>query len=124
MPKSGGSDLVSASYWTLAEKALQHQWLADARRNRASVAISPTQASHSEAVKQAVDKAVSKADSSARYALTNLQNFKGSRLQEAVRTFIASQLLMEEEKKAIDEVFADLGKLSRLPRSVSSCLVK
>ena len=85
-----------------AAQALKHPWLAAARRKRASIAIL---ASPSEEQKLAVA-----ADATTRFALTNMQNFKKSRLQEAVKTFIASQLLLAEEKKAIDEVFRDLGK--------------
>jgi calcium-dependent protein kinase len=89
-------------------KALQHPWLklADERRKRASIAIQSSSATSEE------KKLGVAADQSARFALTNMQNFKRSRLQEAVKTFIASQLLMAEEKKAIDETFRDLGRSS------------
>lgn len=90
-----------------AAKALQHPWLADARRQRASMGIK-TSPSKEEQLAVA-------ADESARFALTNMQNFKKSRLQEAVKMFIKSQLLLSEEKKAIDNVFRDLGKNAHRP---------
>ena len=95
-----------------AEKALAHPWLAAARQGRASV---PTKF---EATNDAEKLEAELSSFSAMTALDNLKKATVSKKKEVIKTFIASQLLLSEEKKAINAVFRDLditcnGKLSR-----------
>ncbi|CAB9511942.1 MAP kinase-activated protein kinase 2 (Fragment) [Seminavis robusta] len=83
-----------------AEEALQHPWL---RNTRESVASSFKK----------------RASDTTRAYLNNLKNFNStSKLKQATCAFIASQLLLKQEKEAIDDVFRALdtncdGKLTK-----------
>ena len=87
-----------------AEKALCHPWLKKARLGKSGYGTDFVPSNDSKEID------VQRASSEARSALDNLRKFSPSKWKEAVQTFIASQLLLSEEKKAIDQVFRDLGK--------------
>lgn len=74
-----------------AEQGLAHPWLSNSRKR----------------VNTAYKK---RASDSTRSFLNNLKNFNAtSKLKQATCSFIASQLLLKQEKEEIDEVFRVLG---------------
>ena len=78
-----------------AEQALNHPWLSDSRK-RVSAAYKK------------------RASDSTRSFLNNLKTFNAtSKLKQATCAFIASQLLLKQEKEEIDEVFRALGTYCR-----------
>lgn len=85
-----------------AEEALQHPWIVEGRKTR------------TERLKQRQS-----VNQRAMEALYNLERFSAqSKLKQATCAFIASQLILKEEKQKIDELFRALdihstGKLSR-----------
>ncbi len=87
-----------------AEKALQHAWLATARKS--NIVGNP---------KFEVTDDVQKLDNQlaalkTMNALENLKKATPSKQKEVIKTFIASQLLLSDEKKAINGIFQELGK--------------
>ena len=99
-----------------AEKAMAHKWLANARRNRGAF---------SEEHEAGQKLSAASTESLTKTALKNMQAFKGSRAQDAIKEFVATQLLLSEEKAAIDLVFKNIGKCSCMWRwfKVASCLM-
>ena len=86
-----------------AEKALQHAWLATARQSKISGRP-----------KFEVTDDVEKLDNQlaalkTMNALDNLKKATLSKQKEVIKTFIASQLLLSDEKEAINAVFHELG---------------
>jgi len=91
-----------------AQKALAHPWLQVARRGRTSKAATMLETDDPDELEAQMEVQVASIE--AMSVLGNLQKFSPNKLQEATKTFVASQLLLSEEKKAIDQVFRELGR--------------
>jgi len=91
-----------------AQKALAHPWLQVARRGRTSKAATMLETDDPDELEAQMEAQVASIE--AMSVLGNLQKFSPNKLQEATKTFVASQLLLSEEKKAIDQVFRELGR--------------
>lgn len=86
-----------------AEKVLQHEWLATARRSK--IIGRPKFEVTDDTEKLDNQLAALKTMN----ALENLKRATLSKQKEVIKTFIASQLLLSDEKKAINAVFRELG---------------
>lgn len=97
--------MVDSNNRPSAEKALQHAWLATARKSKiiGNPKFEPTNDVEKLNNQLAALKTMN--------ALDNLKRATPSKQKEVIKTFIASQLLLSDEKKAINTVFQELGKL-------------
>lgn len=97
-----------------AEQAMEHPWLHSAKTNR-GYALREKQGGlwdfFADGDKEPeMEHQVQTTVDSAKLAFTNIQLTNNSKLQGAVRTFVATHLLLAKDKETIDEIFRQIGE--------------